>query len=113
MRMAVPLLVFVISLTLAYAEVEVEDRITRSVQVKPGGKLVLDADYGSIDVRAGEVQSVQLELERKVEGSDRADAERILKDLDLSVQEEDGSIRILALAEEKPSARAASGRLAP
>jgi DUF4097 and DUF4098 domain-containing protein YvlB len=89
-------LAFVFSVTLAQADVEVDDRITRSVQAKPGGKLVLDAEYGSIDVRAGEVQNVQLELERKVEGRDRADAERILKDLDLTVRETDGGIQISA-----------------
>jgi hypothetical protein len=96
MRLAVVSMVFVSFVHVAYADVEIEDRITRSVPAKPGGKLVLDADYGSVDVRAADVQSVLLELDRKVEGRDRSDAERILKDLDVNVQETAGVIHILA-----------------
>ena len=96
MRLVVISIALVSSLTLAYADVEVEDRITRTAEAKPGGKLVFDADYGSIDVRAADVLSVELELERKVTGRDSADAERILKDLDVTVQETAGGIQILA-----------------
>ena len=96
MRLVVISIALVSSLTLAYADVEVEDRITRTAEAKPGGKLVFDADYGSIDVRAADVLSLELELERKVTGRDSADAERILKDLDVTVQETAGGIQILA-----------------
>ena len=50
----------------AIAEASVENNIERSFQTTPGGRLTIDADRGSIEVRMADRDQVDVKIERKV-----------------------------------------------
>ena len=50
----------------AIADASVENHIERSFQVTPGGRLTVDADRGSIEVRTADRDQVDVKIERKV-----------------------------------------------
>src|SRR5256886_449366 len=58
---------------------DVEDRLTKSFEAKPGGKLVVEADRGSIEVKSADADQVEIEVFRKVSRESQAKAEEILK----------------------------------
>ena len=63
----------------ATARADVEDKITKPYDVKPGGELVVEVDRGSIEVKTTERATVGIEVIRKARGSD-SKAAQILKD---------------------------------
>jgi hypothetical protein len=70
---------FLFGATLAVRAETTEDKLNKSFQIKAGGKLVLEADRGSIEVKSADVERVQIEVLRKVTDESRAKAEEILK----------------------------------
>lgn len=61
-----------------------DNTITKSFKVEPGGKLVLDTDIGSVDVRGGQAGAVDITVEREVRsGHD----EKILDDFKLNFEQ--------------------------
>jgi len=54
-----------------------ESNLDKSFDVKPGGQLIVDADRGSIDIRAGGDSEVQIEVKRKIPGVSQARAEEL------------------------------------
>jgi hypothetical protein len=79
----------------AVCHADVEDRLNRSVAAKPGGRLIMDTQYGSIELRGGDVSNIELELYRRIEEG-REDPRAILSDLDLQLAEAGGEVRIRA-----------------
>lgn len=63
----------------AIARADVEDKITKSYEVAPGGQLSVEVDRGSIEVKTTDRASVDIEVIRKARGSE-AKAGRVLKD---------------------------------
>lgn len=63
----------------AAARADLEDKINRAFEVSPGGRLVVDVDRGSIEVKTSDETSVNIEVTRKAGGS-RSKAAKILKD---------------------------------
>ena len=57
-----------------------EDRIEKSFNVQPGGRMVLDADRGSVDVRGEDTDTVRVEVERKASWTSGSKAAQVLKD---------------------------------
>jgi len=62
-------LVFILALTASAAS---EDNISQHVDSTPGGKLVVDIDFGTIAVTAGADDKVALEAHRKIDFGDQA-----------------------------------------
>jgi len=62
----------------ATARAGVEDKITKSYEVAPGGQLSVEVDRGSIVVRTADRKSVGIEVIRKA-GGNEAKAENVLK----------------------------------
>jgi hypothetical protein len=81
---------------LAVSGAEFSDRLTQSYAARPGGKLVFESEYGSIQVITGDVQNIGLELERKVDTDSKQEADRIFQDLDIQQTEAAGETRIQA-----------------
>jgi DUF4097 and DUF4098 domain-containing protein YvlB len=63
----------------ATARAEVEDKITKSFEVAPGGQLIVEVDRGSIEIKTSDAGAVNIEITRKAGGS-RSKAEKTLKD---------------------------------
>jgi hypothetical protein len=92
MRFAVAIAAF----TCALSGAEFSDRLTKSYPAKPGGKLVFSAEYGAIEVVTADAQNIAVEVERKVDADDKAEADRIFQDLDIQQMEAAGETRITA-----------------
>jgi len=71
---------------------DVEDRLTQLYQVKPGGKLAVEADRGSIEVKSADADQVAIEVLRKVSGESRARSEEVLKNLERQRQKPSGAL---------------------
>jgi len=62
-------LLFILALTASAAS---EENISQQVDATPGGKLVVDVDFGTIDVTAGADNKVSLEAQRKIDFGNEA-----------------------------------------
>ena len=71
-----------------------------SIPVKPGGRLTVEAEYGSIAVEPADVQAIQVEVYRKVEAPTREENERILKDFDLQVTQAGNDVTLRGVFKE-------------
>lgn len=73
---------------------ESEDTIKKSFQVGPGGRLTLETDRGSIEVRAVDSNTLEVEVNRKVYALDREKAAEILKDFDIEFTQRGNDLHI-------------------
>jgi DUF4097 and DUF4098 domain-containing protein YvlB len=67
----------------AYAE-EFTDKVQKQFPVQPGQTLSLTADYGHVEIKTAEVQTVQVEVFRRVETDSKARAQQIFDDFALN-----------------------------
>ena len=79
----------------ATARAEVEDKITKSYEVAPGGQLSVEVDRGSIEIKTTDRASVDIEVIRKVRGSD-SKAARVLKDHVVTTSQDGNKVEIRA-----------------
>lgn len=75
-------------------ESDVKDVIKRTFQVRPGGTLDLDLDHGNVDISTGRDDEVVVEVERRVEASDREEAKRILERHRVAFDQDDSDVEI-------------------
>lgn len=74
-----------------------EENIHETRAAKPGGKLVVDVDFGSIDLAPGENDKVVVDAHRKIEASSKAKEEEYLKSVPVTVTTEGDSVIIRAI----------------
>ena len=80
----------------AIADASVEHHIERSFQVTPGGRLIIDSDRGSIEVRTAEHDLVDVKIERKVKKNGKWSVEEVLEDLAITFDHSDDGVIIKA-----------------
>ena len=80
----------------AIADAAVESRVERSFQVAPGGRLAIDADRGSIEVRAVDRGLVDVTIERKVKRNGKWSVEEVLEDFAITFDRSDDGVTIRA-----------------
>src|ERR1039458_826704 len=66
-------------LTSCAALAATEEQIKTNLNAAPGGSLVVDVDFGSIDVTTGATDEVSVDVWRKVTRKDNADEEQFLR----------------------------------
>jgi hypothetical protein len=71
-----------------------EDRLTKTFQVKAGGRLVIEADRGSIEVRSADVERMQIDVLRKVTNESRAKADEIFKNHEIEFSTEGDKVLV-------------------
>ena len=81
---------------LAIADAGVENSIERSFQVVPGGRLMVDADRGSIEVRTADRDLVDVKIERKVKRGGKWSVEEVLEDFPITFDHSDDGVIIKA-----------------
>ena len=81
---------------LAIADAAVENNIERSFQVASGGRLTIDAERGSIEVRTADRDFVDVEIERKVKRGGKWSVEEVLEDLAITFDHSDDGVTIRA-----------------
>lgn len=79
--------------TLSALGVSKED-VSRTIDAAPGGKLVVDVDFGSIDVAAGADNKVTLEAHRKIDFGDEAKEKEFLASASIVVSKEGNVVTI-------------------
>jgi len=62
-----------------------EENVTRQLDAAPGGKLVVDVDFGSVNVAAGADDKVILEAQRKVDFNDETKEKEYLANVPITV----------------------------
>lgn len=89
--------------TAATGDGGLEHRLARSFSVDPGGRLVVEADRGSIEVHSAETQTLDVEVIRTASAQDPAEAQALFRmvDLDFDQQGNDVSIRARVQNEER------------
>lgn len=80
-------------LTTNIARADAEDLITKSYDVQPGTKLVVQLDRGSIEVVTGDANAVNIEITRRAGGS-QSRAEKILKDHIVTTSQEGDTVEL-------------------
>jgi DUF4097 and DUF4098 domain-containing protein YvlB len=75
---------------------DVEDKLTQSYRVEPGGKLAVEADRGSIEVKSADGDQVAIEVLRKVTRENRARAEEVLKNHEVKFAQDGDTIQVRA-----------------
>ena len=81
---------------LAFAAGDIADRLRESFQVKSGGKLIIEADRGSIDVKSVEAGQVEIEVFRKVDRESETRAQEILKNHEVKFSRDGDTVRVHA-----------------
>jgi DUF4097 and DUF4098 domain-containing protein YvlB len=74
---------------------DVEDKITKSFQVRPGEQLVVEVDRGSIEVKTADADTVAIEITRQAGGT-QAKAQKTLKDHEVTTTQADGKVEVRA-----------------
>ena len=80
----------------AIADAGVENNIERSFQVASGGRLTVDADRGSIEVRTADRDLVDVKIERKVKRGGKWSVEEVLEDFPITFDHSDDGVMIRA-----------------
>jgi len=75
---------------------KVEDNIKKSFQVEPGGKLTLETDIGSIEVKGMDSRTVDVEVIREVRTISSKRAEDLLEDFQIKFNQDGNDVYINA-----------------
>jgi hypothetical protein len=86
-----------VSLNALTAAAATEDNIHENLAVAPGGKLVVDVDFGSIDVANGDNDKVVIDAHRKVEFSTKAKEEEYFRAVPVTVTTEGNTVSVRAV----------------
>jgi len=78
----------IMSTSYCYLKADVEDTLTRSFEVTEGGKLVLDTDIGSIEVKSGSKDTVKVKVFRKVRAASQKKVREVLDDFDIEFKQD-------------------------
>ena len=86
---------------LAIADAAANNNIERSFQVVPGGRLTVDSDRGSIEVRTADRDQVDVKIERKVKRGGKWSVEEVLEDFAITFDHSDDGVTIRGKYREK------------
>lgn len=86
-----------VSLTTLTAVAATEENIHETRPAKPGGTLVVDVDFGSIDVSPGENDKVVIDAHRKIEASSKQKEEEYFKAVPITITTEGDRVIVRAI----------------
>jgi DUF4097 and DUF4098 domain-containing protein YvlB len=73
-----------------------EDNVNQQLNVKPGGKIIIDVDFGSIDVSAGADDKAIIEAHRQIESNNKAQEEEYLSSAPIIITNDGNTVTIHA-----------------
>jgi hypothetical protein len=83
---------------------ETEERLNKQFTVQPGGTLVVDVDFGSLDVKTHEAGEVLVEVVRKITRATKAEEEEFLADRPVTFTPEGNTLTIESRAKTRGGA---------
>ena len=78
------------------ASAATEENISRQLDVTPGGKLVIDVDFGTINVAAGTDDKVVIEAHRKIDFRDEAKEKEYFAAVPVAISQEGNVVTVRA-----------------
>src|SRR5690349_6359794 len=73
-----------------------EDAITRSFPVKPGGKLTLNVDRGSVHITTSDSDKVDVKITRELKRASTAEAKKVFEQHKIELSSTDNEVKIEA-----------------
>ena len=98
-----PRFFFIFAFTASIAFASSEENINQQLDVSPGGNLVVDVAFGTIEVASGADDSVTIEAQRKIETSDSAKEKQYLADVPIVITKDGNTVVIRARRTEERS----------
>ena len=83
----------------AYAETE--ERLNKSFKAQPGGQLVVDVDFGSIEVTPSDGSEITVDVVRKIHRGDKEAEQAFLKDRPITISQDGNTLTVRSRAETK------------
>src|SRR5437879_3749089 len=80
---------------------ETEEQINKRFAVQPGGKIVVDVDFGSIAINTNATSEVVVDVFRKISRGSKSDEEAFLRDRPVTFSQDGNSITIHSRASNK------------
>jgi DUF4097 and DUF4098 domain-containing protein YvlB len=87
-----------------------EENISQSLDCAPGGRIIVDVDFGTIDVSAGADDKVTVEAHRKIDSNNEAQEKEYLAAAPVTVTQEGNTVTIRARRSQKDRNMNWSGR---
>ena len=87
-----------------------EENVSQSLDGAPGGKLIVDVDFGTIDVSAGANDKITLAAHRKIDSDNEAQEKEYLTSAPVMVSKEGNTVTIRARRQNKERNLNWSGR---
>jgi hypothetical protein len=78
-----------------------EENVNQQLDATPGGKLIVDVDFGTIDVSAGADDKISLDAHRKIDSDNEAQEKDYLASAPVTVSKEGNTITIRARRQNK------------
>ncbi len=96
--MCVPMLrtLFLIAALAGNAAARTTDSVNQQVDIAPGGKLVVDVDFGNVDIAAGDENHADVQAERRLELEDETREREYLADAPITVTKEGNTLIVRA-----------------
>src|SRR6266705_4730675 len=80
---------------------ETEEQINKRFAVQPGGKLVVDVDFGSIDISTNATSEVTVDILRKVSRKNKTSEEEFLRDRPVTFSQDGNTLTIQSRAKSR------------
>ena len=83
------------------ASATTQEQLNKSFNAQPGGKIIVDVDFGSIDVTTNGSNEVNVDVFRKVSRSSKEDEEAFLRGHPVTISQQDNVVTISSHAKMK------------
>ncbi len=87
-----------------------EENVSQTLEGAPGGKLIVDVDFGTIDVSAGADDKISVMAHRKIDSDNQAQEKEYLASAPVTVSKEGNTVTIRARRQDKEHNLNWSGR---
>lgn len=88
--------ILLLAFTATTASALTEERVDQKKDVTPGGTLIVDVDFGTIEVTGGDNQQVMVNAERRISGSSEAKEKEYLEAAPITVTQEGNTVTVRA-----------------
>src|SRR5881394_321612 len=101
---------FLLALAVSTAAALTEENVSQTLDGAPGGRLVVDVDFGTIDVAAGPDNKISVQAHRKIDSDNDAQEKEYFASTPVTVSKDGNTVTIRARRKDKDKNMNWSGR---
>src|SRR3954470_4721606 len=101
---------FLLALAVSTAAALSEENVSQTLDSAPGGRLIVDVDFGTIDVAAGPDDKISVVAHRKIDSDDETQEKEYLAPAPVTVKKEGNTVTVRARRQNKDKNLNWSGR---